>query len=84
MGEREILARDSEIRMIASNCRTVIGIEERALAEISAEWIWRRMETKWEESFSAASAERRGAQRLFDFWNVLDEEISENEKQSRV
>lgn len=64
IGERESLARDSEIRMMASNCRTVIGMEERALAEISAVWIWRRIETKWDESFSAASAERRGAQRL--------------------
>lgn len=65
MGDREILASDSEIRMMASSWRTVMGIEDRALAEISAEWICRRMETKWEESFSAASAERRGAQRLY-------------------
>lgn len=65
MGERESLASDSEIRMMASSWRTVMGIEDRALAEISAEWICRRMETKCEESFSAASAERRGAHRLF-------------------
>jgi hypothetical protein len=32
-----------------------------ALAVSSAAWTWRRMETKCEESFSAASAERRGA-----------------------
>jgi len=41
-----------------------MGMEERALAESSALWTWRRMETKWEESFSAAEGERRGAQRL--------------------
>ena len=41
-----------------------MGMLERALAEISAEWTCRRMETKWEESFSPASGERRGAQRL--------------------
>lgn len=41
-----------------------MGILERALAEISAEWTWRRMATKWEDSFSPASGERRGAQRL--------------------
>jgi len=64
MGESESLARDSEMRMMASSCRTVMGIEERALALSSALWTWRRMETKWEESFSAAEGERRGAQRL--------------------
>ena len=42
----------------------MMGMLERALAEISAEWTCRRMETKWEESFSPASGERRGAQRL--------------------
>lgn len=41
-----------------------MGILERALAEISAEWTWRRIETKWEDNFSPASGERRGAQRL--------------------
>ena len=64
MGERESLARDSVMRMMASSWRTVMGILERALAEISAECTWRRMETKWEDSFSPASGERRGAQRL--------------------
>ena len=64
MGESESLANDSEIRMMASSWRTVMGIEDRALAAISAEWICRRMETKCDESFSAASTERRGAQRL--------------------
>lgn len=64
MGERESLASDSVMRMMASSWRTVMGMEERALAEISALWTCRRMETKWEESFSPASGERRGAQRL--------------------
>ena len=64
IGERESLARDSVMRMMASNCRTVIGMEERALAESSALRTWRRMETKCEDSFSAASGARRGAQRL--------------------
>lgn len=41
-----------------------MGIEERALASISEAWTCRRMETKWEESFSAASVLSRGAQRL--------------------
>lgn len=41
-----------------------MGMEERVLADISAEWIWRLMDTKWDDSFSAASMERRGAQRL--------------------
>ena len=39
-------------------------MEERALADISALCTCRRIETKWDESFSAASAERRGAHRL--------------------
>lgn len=64
MGERESLARDSVMRMMASSWRTVMGMLERVLAEISAECTCRRMETKWEDSFSPASGERRGAQRL--------------------
>lgn len=64
MGDRESLARDSVMRMMASSWRTVMGMEERAEAASSAEWTCRRMETKWEESFSPASGERRGAQRL--------------------
>lgn len=43
----------------------MIGIEERWFASSSALWTCRRMETKWEESFSAASGDRRGAQRLY-------------------
>ena len=57
-GERVSLASDSEIRIMASSWRTVMGMEERAWADSSAEWTWRRMETKWEESFSAAAGER--------------------------
>lgn len=41
-----------------------MGMEERAAEEVSWAWIWRRRETKWEDSCSAASGERRGAQRL--------------------
>lgn len=82
MGERESLARDSDIRVMASSCRTVMGMEERALAEISAVWIWRRIETKWDESFSAASAERRGAQRLFGLGNALDKPFREQKTRS--
>lgn len=64
MAESESLASDSEMRIMASSCRTVMGIEDRALAVTSALCTCRRIETKWEESFSAASGERRGAQRL--------------------
>ena len=63
-GARESLARDSVMRIMASSWRTVMGMLERAFAAISDEWTCRRMETKWEESFSPASGERRGAQRL--------------------
>ena len=63
-GERASFAKDSVIRMMASSWRTVIGMEDRALADISALCTCRRIETKCEESFSAASAERRGAHRL--------------------
>lgn len=66
MAESESLARDSLMRIMASSWRTVMGIEDRALALSSALCTWRRIETKCEESFSAASGERRGAQRLFD------------------
>jgi hypothetical protein len=38
MGERDSFASDSVMRVMASSWRTVIGIEERALAESSAEW----------------------------------------------
>lgn len=76
MGERESLARDSVMRMMASSWRTVMGMEERVEAAISEAWICRLMETKWEESFSPASGERRGAQRLvrgLSVWRTLDE-----------
>ena len=42
-----------------------MGMDERALASSSARWTCLRMVTKWDESFSAASGERRGAQRLY-------------------
>jgi len=61
---RESLARDSAMRMMASSWRMVMGMEERVPEVSSVAWIWRRRETKWEESFSAAGGERRGAQRL--------------------
>ena len=65
VAERLIFAKDSEMRIMASSWRTVMGIEERAFALSSEACTWRRMETKWEESFSAAVGERRGAQRLW-------------------
>lgn len=52
------------MRIMASSCRTVMGMLERVWEESSEAWIWRRMDTKWEESFSAAEGERCGAQRL--------------------
>lgn len=64
MGERESFASDSVMRMMASSWRTVMGMEERALASSSDACTCFLMETKWEESFSAASGESRGAHRL--------------------
>jgi hypothetical protein len=64
MGDRESLARDSVMRTMASSWRTVMGMEERALASSSEAWTCLRMATKCEESFSAAASLRRGAQRL--------------------
>jgi hypothetical protein len=58
------LASASVMRMMASSWRTVMGIEERTLVSSSAAWTCLRMETKWEESFSAASGERWGAHLL--------------------
>ena len=52
------------MRIMASSWRTVMGMEERVEVESSWVWSWRRMETKWEDSFSAAGGEREGAQRL--------------------
>lgn len=43
-----------------------MGMDERALASSSARWTCLRMVTKCDESFSAASGERRGAQRLYN------------------
>ena len=55
----------------------MMGIEERALEDSSALCTWRRMLTKCDESFSAASAERRGAQRLCGEWldNVREGDV---------
>lgn len=64
MGERVSFASASVIRTMASSCRTVMGMLERALASSSEAWTCFRIETKCEDSFSAASGERRGAQRL--------------------
>lgn len=52
------------MRIMASSWRMVMGMEERVEEASSEEWICRRMVTKCEESFSPASGERRGAQRL--------------------
>jgi len=65
-GERRSLASDSEMRVMASSCRTVMGMGERVEEEDSAREICRRMVTKCEDSFSAAWGERRGAHRLVD------------------
>ncbi len=72
VAERESLARDSAMRVMASSWRMVMGMEERAEVEDSWAWIWRRRETKWEERASAAGGERRGAQRLFRVSSVGD------------
>jgi len=58
------LASASVIRIMASNWRTVMGMEERSLDSSSDLWTCLRMETKWEDRRSAASGERTGAQRL--------------------
>ena len=63
-GDKVSLASDSVIRMMASSCRTVIGIDERTLAVRSLCATRLRIDTKCEESFSDASCDRRGAQRL--------------------
>jgi hypothetical protein len=48
-----------------------MGMEERVLASSSAAWTCLRMATKWDESFSAAESERRGAQRLERGWVLV-------------
>jgi hypothetical protein len=60
-----IFARDSDIRIMASSCRTVMGMEDLSSLSRSTCWTSLRRETKWEESISDASADRRGAHRLF-------------------
>jgi hypothetical protein len=75
MVERESFARDSEIRIMASSWRTVIGIELRWFADTSFAWTVRRIETKCEESFSAASGDRRGAHFLDITLAVVWEEV---------
>lgn len=64
MGDRVSLASDSVMRIMASSWRTVMGMEERRLAVFSDCATRLRMETKCDDSFSAALGERRGAQRL--------------------
>lgn len=64
MGDKVSLARDSVMRTMASSWRTVMGIEDRELASNSVAWTCLRIETKCEESFSAAASLRRGAHRL--------------------
>ena len=71
-----ILAKDSDIRMMASSCRTVMGMEERSSLSRSTCWTSLRRETKCEESISDASADKRGAHRLLisHFSNKLSKE----------
>ena len=57
---------------MASSCRTVIGMLERVFASNSEACTCLRIETKCEDSFSAASGERRGAHRL-DSDSLLEE-----------
>ena len=52
------------MRIMASSWRTVIGMLERMLDVRSDTATRLRIETKCEDSFSVAAAERRGAQRL--------------------
>jgi hypothetical protein len=66
MGLKVSFASDSVMRMRDSSWRIVMGMEERRLAVRSAAATRERMETKCEESFSAAEAESFGAQRLGD------------------
>jgi hypothetical protein len=64
-GESVSFARDSVMRMMASSCRTVIGMLLRSL-DVASAWATRlRIETKCDDSFSDAAGERRGAQRLW-------------------
>jgi len=49
---------------MASSCRTVMGMEERSSLSRSTCCTSLRRETKWEESISDASADKRGAHRL--------------------
>ena len=71
-GDRESLARDSAIRIMASSWRTVMGMDERVAVESSVLCTCRRIDTKWEESFSLAAGERRGAHRLVQRLEVAD------------
>jgi hypothetical protein len=64
MGDRVSFASDSVMRIRDSSWRIVMGMELRRLAVRSAAATRERMDTKCEESFSAAAGERRGAQRL--------------------
>ena len=55
--ERDSLAIDSVIRMMASSWRTVMGMEERSLESSSPSRTSERIETKLEDKRSAASGE---------------------------
>lgn len=63
-GDSVSLASDSVMRTMASSCRTVMGIDDRVLASSSDACTCLRICTKCDDSFSAASGLRRGAQRL--------------------
>jgi len=71
IGESVSLASDSVMRTMASSWRTVIGIEERALAVSSAACTCLLIDTKCDDSFSAASADSLGAH----FLGTASEEI---------
>jgi len=65
VGVKLILANDSEIRIMASSWRIVIGIEDLSFNSSSFPLTSARIVTKWLLNFSAASFERRGAHFLF-------------------
>jgi len=76
IGESVSLARDSVIRTMASSWRTVIGIEERALAVSSAACTCLLIETKCDDNFSAASADSLGAH----FLGTESEDVFKNDE----
>src|SRR3569833_2005243 len=94
-GDSVSLASDSVMRTMASSCRTVMGILDRVLACSSDACTCRRIETKCDESFSAASGLSRGAQRLrerrsgqhkhsrLDSWRVTEKRAKKEKEEKK-